>query len=107
VARYPGLWSFHSGPVQHLSNQYAAMPSLHFAWAAWVAWAVWPVVRTSFARVAVVAYPAATFVVVVVTANHFFADVAAGALTLAAAVAMVNGTQAGVAAVRARATVTS
>ena len=29
---YGGLWSFESGPVAQVSNQYAAMPSLHFAW---------------------------------------------------------------------------
>ena len=32
-----GLWSFESGPVHKVSNQYAAMPSLHFAWSSWCA----------------------------------------------------------------------
>ena len=89
VARYPGLWSFHSGPVQQLSNQYAAMPSLHFACAAWVAWALWPAVKDRLTRTMVVAYPCATLVAVVVTGNHFVADVVAGGVTLAAAVALV------------------
>jgi hypothetical protein len=89
LARYPGLWSFHSGAVQQLSNQYAAMPSLHFAWAAWVAWALWPAVNDRLTRTVVVAYPCATVVAIVVTANHFFADVVAGGLTLATAVGLV------------------
>ncbi len=32
-----GLWSFESGPMAQVSNQYAAMPSLHFAWSSWCA----------------------------------------------------------------------
>jgi low temperature requirement protein LtrA len=65
------------------------MPSLHFAWAAWVAWALWPTVKDRLTRTMVVAYPCATLVAVVVTANHFVADVVAGGLTLATAVALV------------------
>ena len=42
LARYGTLWSFHNGPVSQLSNQYAAMPSLHFAWALWCALALFP-----------------------------------------------------------------
>ena len=35
LQRFGGLWSFDSGTMQSISNQYAAMPSLHFAWSTW------------------------------------------------------------------------
>ena len=37
LARYPTFWSFNSGAVSKISNQYAAMPSVHVAWATWCA----------------------------------------------------------------------
>ena len=54
---YGGLWSFGSGPVAHLSNQYAAMPSLHCAWAVWCTFVMWPLVRRSWAKALLVALP--------------------------------------------------
>lgn len=58
---------------------YAAMPSLHIAWATWVALQVLACTRVRWARVAGVAHVVLTTVVVVVTANHFVLDVVAGA----------------------------
>lgn len=66
-------------------NPYAAMPSLHVAWATWCTLALWPVVRNRVARVALVAYPCATVFVVVGTANHYVLDAVGGWLTLAGA----------------------
>ena len=40
-----GLWSFDSGTMQKISNQYAAMPSLHFGWSSWSALVLFPLVR--------------------------------------------------------------
>ena len=37
-----GLWSFESGTMETISNQYAAMPSLHIAWAIWCTVALLP-----------------------------------------------------------------
>jgi PAP2 superfamily len=74
-----GLWSFDSGPMTHLSNQYAAMPSLHFAWALWSGAALFSVARRLYVRLLAVLYPAVTLVCVIVTANHYFTDTAAGA----------------------------
>jgi hypothetical protein len=79
-----GLWDFRSGAVDEVSNQYAAMPSLHTAWSAWCVLALWPVVRTRWGRALLVLYPAATVFCIVVTGNHYFADVIGGLLTLAA-----------------------
>ncbi|HVL92706.1 MAG TPA: phosphatase PAP2 family protein [Acidimicrobiales bacterium] len=77
-----GLWSFDSGPVAKVSNQYAAMPSLHAAWATWCALAVAPALRSAPARWAAAAYPLMTLFAVVVTANHFWLDAAGGLLVL-------------------------
>lgn len=83
LARYGTLWSFDSGPVNHLSNQYAAMPSLHFAWALWCALALFPVLPQRRQRALALLYPALTLVVIVVTANHLFLDAVAGGSVLA------------------------
>ncbi|MDP9071728.1 MAG: phosphatase PAP2 family protein [Actinomycetota bacterium] len=79
-----GLWSFDSGTVAKVSNQYAAMPSLHFAWSSWCALVLAPAVRSRWARALLVAYPFLTLFAIVVTANHFVLDAAGGALVLAA-----------------------
>jgi hypothetical protein len=73
-----GLWNFSSGPVSDVSNQYAAMPSLHTSWAAWCALALIPLIRPWWGKVLVAMYPLATIFCIIVTANHYFADVLAG-----------------------------
>ncbi len=60
-----------------LVNLYAAMPSLHVAWAAWCAAAIVAATRGRWRHLAWL-YPAATTVVVLASANHFLADAAAG-----------------------------
>ena len=45
LAKYPTFWSFNSGAVSKISNQYAAMPSVHIAWATWCALALVPRVK--------------------------------------------------------------
>ncbi len=78
-----GLWSFQSAPMAKVSNQYAAMPSLHIAWAMWCVLVLVPVVRRPWARSALIAYPVLTLFAVVVTANHYFLDALGAALVLA------------------------
>jgi hypothetical protein len=80
LARYGGIWNFSSGPVNDVSDQYAAMPSLHTAWALWCACALSTVIRPRWGKVAIFAYPAFTVFAIIVTANHFFADAVAGAV---------------------------
>ena len=79
-----GLWSFDSGTMQKISNQYAAMPSLHFAWSSWCAFVLWPMVRRPWVKALVVAYPFATLFGVMVTANHYWLDALGGAVVLGA-----------------------
>jgi len=85
-----GWWSFDSGTMQSISNQYAAMPSLHIAWASWCALALYPVLRKRWQRILALAYPAATLFTIVVTANHYWIDGIGGLVVLAAGYAMAR-----------------
>ena len=60
-----------------LVNLYAAMPSLHVAWAVWCAAAVVLALRSRWRHLAWL-YPMWTTFVIVATANHFFLDALAG-----------------------------
>lgn len=81
---FGGLWSFDSGAMQKVSNQYAAMPSLHFAWSTWCALVLIPQFRSRAAKVLAACYPLLTLFAIVVTANHFFLDAAGGLAVLGA-----------------------
>jgi hypothetical protein len=83
LATYGGLWSFDSGAMKAVSNQYAAMPSLHFGWSSWSALVLLPAARRPWLKALVVAYPVATLFAIIVTGNHFWLDAAGGALVLA------------------------
>ncbi|MGW1530633.1 phosphatase PAP2 family protein [Streptomyces aureus] len=67
-----------------MTNQYAAMPSLHVGWALWCGVMLWRHGRTPAARVAAVVYPLFTTIVVMGTANHYFLDAAAGVVVMGA-----------------------
>jgi membrane-associated phospholipid phosphatase len=75
-----GLWNFSSGPVNDVSNQYAAMPSLHTAWSTWCALVVISLVRPWWAKALALLYPLFTIFCIVVTANHYFLDAIIGVL---------------------------
>jgi len=64
------------------SNQFAAMPSLHVAWALWCGVAIGLCAQRSWVRTLGWAYPIGTTVVVIGTANHFILDVVAGVAVL-------------------------
>ncbi|SFD33859.1 PAP2 superfamily protein [Streptomyces aidingensis] len=88
LAQYSG-WGWWSDAASapsglgYMTNQYAAMPSLHVGWALWCGVVLWrfgaarPVVRA-----AAVGYPVLTTVVVMGTANHYFLDAVAGVLVM-------------------------
>ncbi len=91
LARYGGLWSFDSGAMQSVSNQYAAMPSLHFGWSLWCCLALVPVLTSRVARALLLAYPWVTLFAIVVTANHYWLDAAGGAFALTAGFVLAGG----------------
>jgi hypothetical protein len=78
IARYPTLWTFNSGAMKNISNQYAAMPSVHCAWALWCACALVPRLKRTWAKILAALYPVMTVAVIVITANHFFLDAVGG-----------------------------
>jgi PAP2 superfamily len=82
LKEFGSLWSFDSGGISRVSNQYAAMPSLHCAWATWCTLALWPLVRKRWARVLLVGYPLLTVLCIIVTGNHFWLDAIGGLATL-------------------------
>jgi len=69
-----------------LTNELAAMPSLHVGWALWCAWVVFLCTRNRWLRVAATCYAAGTTLVVIGTANHYVLDAVAGAAVVTAAV---------------------
>jgi len=90
VANTSAFASFHSGSLAHAANQYAAMPSLHMAWAVWCSLVMWRLSSRLWVRAAAVLYPCATCVAVLSTGNHFVLDVFAGLATAALALALVR-----------------
>lgn len=82
LAKYPTIWSFNSGEMSKLSNQYAAMPSVHCAWALFCACALVPRLRKTWAKVLAGCYPALTVTAIVLTGNHYFLDAVGGFTTL-------------------------
>jgi len=84
VARYGGWLSFGSEGLKQVSNQYAAMPSMHIGWSTWSALVLVPLLRRRWARGLVIAYPCITLVCIVVTGNHYWIDGVGGLACLAA-----------------------
>jgi membrane-associated phospholipid phosphatase len=76
---------WHAGDVAVQSNQLAAFPSLHIAWAVWAAVGLWLLCRRRWARALIVAYPFVTLFAVMATGNHYLVDGVAGALLMALA----------------------
>lgn len=77
-----GLWSFDSGTMAKISNPYAAMPSLHFAWSTWCSLVLVPMIKPLWGKLLMASYPLATLFCIVVTANHYWADALGGAVVL-------------------------
>lgn len=88
--QYPTFWSFQRGAVNAISNQYAAMPSVHCIWALWCTYVLVPRVRSVWAKVLALLYPAGTLVSIVLTANHFVLDAVAGLVVLVAGTAIAG-----------------
>jgi hypothetical protein len=61
-----------------LTNQYAAMPSLHVGWALWCGVVLWRHARSGWVKVLAVLYPLGIALVVMGTANHYFMDAVVG-----------------------------
>ncbi|GGJ45550.1 phosphatase PAP2 family protein [Streptomyces brasiliensis] len=73
----------------HLSNQYAAMPSLHFGWALMVAIGLIVATRSRW-RWLWLLHPLLTLLVIVGTANHYWLDALAATALLGVALAVIH-----------------
>jgi len=67
-----------------LYNPYAAVPSMHVAFALMIGWPLARLSRRRVAKVLWMLYPLVMTFVIVVTANHFIVDALLGAVTAAA-----------------------
>jgi hypothetical protein len=82
VAEYGGWASFGSEEMAKVSNQFAAMPSMHIGWSTWCALVMFPMVRRRWAKLLVIAYPMFTLFDIMVTGNHYWIDGLGGLATL-------------------------
>jgi hypothetical protein len=96
MARYgsEGWWgSAASAPkgLGSLTNQFAAMPSLHVGWAIWCGWIVARHAQRAWVRGLAVAYPIVIVLVVLSTANHYLVDAFGGLAVLLAGYGIARG----------------
>ncbi len=83
IAAHGGWISFGNEGYEDVSNQYAAMPSMHIGWSTWCAFVLVPLVRRRWAKVLAALYPVVTLVCIVLTANHYWIDGVGGLACLA------------------------
>jgi membrane-associated phospholipid phosphatase len=81
--------SAYGAGTESVTNQYAAMPSLHAAWALFVGFALVAVLTRRW-RWAALLHPVLTVLVVVATGNHYWLDVIAAAALVVLAM-LVHG----------------
>lgn len=79
----------YSDHVAPHANLYAAMPSLHVAWAGWCTIAALWACRRVWVRAVFSIYPAVTTVDILATANHYLLDAVGGAVLLGLAYGIV------------------
>lgn len=75
--------SMASGNFKAVSNQYAAMPSMHIGWSLWCGLTIFALAKAPWAKILGLLYPTATLIVIVATANHFWLDAVGGMICLA------------------------
>ena len=79
VAKHHTWGSMASGDMASVSNQFAAMPSMHIGWSLWCGLMIVFLARRRWVRALGLLYPLVTLVVIVASANHFFMDAVVGA----------------------------
>nr|WSZ95700.1 phosphatase PAP2 family protein [Streptomyces sp. NBC_00857] len=83
VVHHQTWGSMASGNLKSMSNQYAAMPSMHIGWSLWCGLIIFALAKAPWAKILGLLYPAATLLVIVATANHFWLDAVGGMICLA------------------------
>lgn len=88
---YFNTWGSVANPnMASATNQFAAMPSLHCAWALWSGLCLFFLARNRIVRTVGVLYPIWTVFVVLGTANHFLPDCLAGIACVAVSVGVIT-----------------
>ncbi|AJT67534.1 hypothetical protein T261_5918 [Streptomyces lydicus] len=82
VVQHDTWGSMASGNLASMSNQYAAMPSMHIGWSLWCGITIAMLAKPLWARILGLLYPTVTLFVIVSTANHFWLDAVGGILCL-------------------------
>ncbi|WP_282699621.1 bifunctional glycosyltransferase 87/phosphatase PAP2 family protein [Streptomyces sp. CC219B] len=72
------------GTLTALTNQYAAMPSLHFGWSLWCGLVIAIVAPKAWMKCLGLLHPFFTLTAIVVTGNHWILDAVGGAAVVAA-----------------------
>ncbi|WP_030817802.1 MULTISPECIES: bifunctional glycosyltransferase 87/phosphatase PAP2 family protein [Streptomyces] len=72
------------GTLTHLTNQYAAMPSLHFGWSLWCGLVIAVIAPKAWMKALGLLHPLCTAATIVATGNHWVLDAAGGALVVGA-----------------------
>ncbi len=90
LAVHGGWISFDDEKAAGLTNQYAAMPSMHVGWSVWSTLVLAPMARRRWAKALVWSYPALTLFTIMVTANHYWLDAVGGLVALAAGAALAR-----------------
>ncbi|MGV9241796.1 phosphatase PAP2 family protein, partial [Streptomyces nigra] len=81
------------GTLTELTNQYAAMPSLHFGWSLWCGVVVAVLAPRWWIKALGLLHPLLTATAIVVTGNHWVLDAVGGALVVAAGFAVTYAFQ--------------
>ena len=77
------------GAMTAISNQYAAMPSLHFGWSLWCGIVIITLAPKGWQKLLGALHPLITVCAIVATANHWVLDAVGGALVVGAGFGLV------------------
>jgi hypothetical protein len=77
--------SYRSGVLAFVTNQYAALPSLHIGYAVFLSLAIFLLTTNRLARVLAAVYPFIVFAAIIITGNHYWVDAVAGLMVFGVA----------------------
>ncbi|MGW0395733.1 bifunctional glycosyltransferase 87/phosphatase PAP2 family protein [Streptomyces sp. NPDC003042] len=78
------------GAMTAISNQYAAMPSLHFGWSLWCGIVIVMLAPKGWQKLLGALHPLVTVCAIVATANHWVLDAVGGAVVVGAGFGLVH-----------------
>jgi hypothetical protein len=90
TVRLGHTWGSWGSPLVSSANQFAAMPSLHVAWALWVSVVLVRIRAGQMVQLLSAIHVAGTTFVIMATANHYLVDAVAGAIVVLACIAIVT-----------------